>query len=182
MIECVNGVNIGPRTGRCFMKNRTGDRLSSHGRSRLAMCIGALALAAWIPVSMAADAPAATALTLHFVGLKSSQGAVMVAVYNSEAAYENSGTASDTAIRTLKLEIKGDTAVTTLADLPPGQYAVKAFHDLNGDSKLNTNLFGIPTEPVGFSNDAPVHMHAPSWKETTFAVHAGDNAISIHID
>ena len=106
----------------------------------------------------------------------------MVAVYDSEAAYENSGTASAAATRTAKLEIKDGAAVATLEGIPPGQYAIKAFHDLNGDAKLNTNLFGIPTEPVAFSNDAPVHMHAPSWKETVFVVHEGDNTISIHID
>jgi uncharacterized protein (DUF2141 family) len=147
------------------------------------MCLAcALAIAPWISSPGQAADGAAAALTVHFIGLKTSQGAVMMAVYNSEAAYENSGTASEAATRSVKLEIKDGAAATTLADLPPGQYAIKAFHDLNGDAKLNVNLFGIPTEPVGFSNDAPVHMHAPSWKETVFAVHAGDNAISIHID
>jgi uncharacterized protein (DUF2141 family) len=166
------------------MQTRGADRLASHRRLRPGICLaGALAIASWIgSPGVAADGPAAAALTVHFIGLKTSQGAVMAALYNSEAAYENSGTASEAATRTVKLEIKDGAAVTTLADLPPGQYAIKAFHDLNGDAKLNTNPFGIPTEPVGFSNDAPVHMHAPSWKETAFAVHAGDNAISIHID
>jgi uncharacterized protein (DUF2141 family) len=157
---------------------------SSHGHSRVAVrFVGALALASLMgSIGMAADAPATAALTVHFVGLKSSQGAVMVAVYNSQEAYEGSGTASEAATRAVRLEIKDGTAVATLAGLSPGQYAIKAFHDLNGDSKLNTNPFGIPTEPVAFSNDAPVHMHAPSWKETVFVVHAGENAISIHID
>jgi len=166
------------------MKTLGADRWSSDRLGRLRICLaGALALASWIgSPGLAADGPAAAALTVHFIGLKTSQGAVMLAVYNSEAAYENSGTASETATRTVKLEIKDGAAVTTLADLPAGQYAIKAFHDLNGDAKLNTNLFGIPTEPVGFSNDAPVHMHAPSWKETVFVVHAGENAIFIHID
>lgn len=166
------------------MKTFSADRCSSHRSGRLRICLAfALAIASWIgSPSLAADHPAAAALTVHFIGLKTSQGAVMVAVYSSEAAYENSGTASETATRTVKLEIKDGAAVTMLADLAPGQYAIKAFHDLNGDAKLNTNLFGIPTEPVGFSNDAPVHMHAPSWSETVFVVHAGDNAISIHID
>ncbi len=166
------------------MKTLGTDRWFSHPPSRPGICLaGALAIASWIgSPGLAADGPAVAALTVHFIGLKTSQGAVMVAVYNSEAAYENSGTASDAAARTVKLEIKDGAAVTTLADLPPGHYAIKAFHDLNGDTKLNTNLFGIPTEPVGFSNDAPVHMHAPSWKETVFVVHAGDNTISIHID
>jgi len=166
------------------MKTLGADRWSSDRLGRLRICLaGALALASWIgSPGLAADGPAAAALTVHFIGLKTSQGAVMLAVYNSEAAYDNSGTASETATRTVKLEIKDGAAVTTLADLPAGQYAIKAFHDLNGDAKLNTNLFGIPTEPVGFSNDAPVHMHAPSWKETVFVVHAGENAIFIHID
>ena len=166
------------------MKIRAVDRLSSHLRPRLGMsCAAALALASWIgSAGMAADGPLTATLAVHFIGLKSSQGAVMVAIYNSEAAYENSGTASAAATRTAKLEIKDGAAVTTLEGIPPGQYAIKAFHDLNGDAKLNTNLFGIPTEPVAFSNDAPVHMHAPSWKETVFVVHEGDNTISIHIE
>jgi uncharacterized protein (DUF2141 family) len=159
------------------------DRSPSHHRSRLkGYFAGALALSWMGSTGMAADSPGIATLAVHFVGLKSSQGAVMVAVFNSEAAYENSGTASDAATRSLKLEIKDGTAIATLEKIPPGEYAIKAFHDLNGDAKLNTNLFGIPTEPVGFSNDAPVHMHAPSWKETVFVVHTGENAISIHLD
>jgi uncharacterized protein (DUF2141 family) len=142
-----------------------------------------VAIASWVgSIGVAADAPETVTLGVHFIGLKSSQGAVMVALYGSEAAYENSGTASEAATRTAKIEIKGENASTIFEGIPPGQYAIKAFHDLNGDAKLNTNLFGIPTEPVAFSNDAPVHMHAPSWKETVFVVHAGENAISIHID
>jgi uncharacterized protein (DUF2141 family) len=153
-------------------------------RSGFTACIaGVIIIAASLgAIGLAADSPASAVLTVHFVGLKSSEGAIMVAVYNSEAAYENSGTATESATRAVRLEIKGGGAVTTLEGLSPGQYAIKAYHDLNGDSKLNTNLFGIPTEPVGFSNDAPVHMHAPSWKETVFVVHTGENSISIHID
>jgi uncharacterized protein (DUF2141 family) len=121
-------------------------------------------------------------LSVHFVGLKSAQGAVMVALFNSEAAYENSTAATTTALRALKLEISNGTALATLQGLAPGQYAIKAYHDINGDAKLNFNLFGMPTEPVAFSNDAPVHMHAPSWSQTAFTVHPGENSISIHLE
>jgi uncharacterized protein (DUF2141 family) len=147
---------------------------------RLAGAVAAAICA--VSIGMAADTPATATLTVHFIGLKSSQGAVMAAMYSSEQAYEGSGTASEAATRAVRVEIKDGAAVTTLPGLTPGQYAIKAFHDLNGDSKLNTNLFGIPTEPVAFSNDAPVHMRAPSWQDTVFVVHAGDNSISIHID
>lgn len=159
-------------------------RSVSPRHSRLTACIsGALLTASFMCASgLAADGPATAVLTVHFIGLKSSEGAIMVAMYNSESAYQNSGTATEAATRAVRLEITNGSAVTTLPGLSPGQYAIKAYHDLNGDSKLNLNLFGIPTEPVAFSNDAPVHMHAPSWKETVFLVHPGDNAISIHIN
>jgi uncharacterized protein (DUF2141 family) len=178
VLECVNGVNI--RSVGASMNNLATNRSRTYRLWRAGICFG---IASWMSsIGVAADASGAATLVVHFIGLKSSQGSVMVALYNSEDAYENSGTASEAATRTIKLEIKDETASATLAGIPPGQYAIKAFHDLNGDAKLNTNLFGIPTEPVAFSNDAPVHMHAPSWKETVFTVQAGDNVISIHID
>lgn len=143
-----------------------------------AMLVIAFSLACSVAVGNANEAT----LTVNFIGLKSSRGAVMVALYNNEAAYERSATAVDTAWHAAKLEIKNGTAVLKLAALPPGQYAIKAYHDLNGDSKLNVNPFGIPKEPVAFSNDAPVHRRMPLWSETAFFVHAGQNAISIHIE
>ena len=41
------------------------------------------------------------------------------------------------------------------AGLPPGDYAVAAFHDADGNGELGTNILGIPTEGYGFSNGAP---------------------------
>ncbi len=37
--------------------------------------------------------------------------------------------------------------------LPPGRYAVSAFHDANSNKKLDKNLLGMPTEKYGFSNN-----------------------------
>src|ERR1700692_2797732 len=98
MLQCVNGVNIHSKN-RCHMQIHAVGFTSSHRHSRVAVrFVGALALASLMgSIGMAADAPATAALTVHFVGLKSSQGAVMVAMYNSEAAYESSGTASEAA-------------------------------------------------------------------------------------
>ena len=38
-----------------------------------------------------------------------------------------------------------------------GTYAVKVFHDVNGNGELDTSWIGWPQEPYGFSNDAPVN-------------------------
>lgn len=64
------------------------------------------------------------------------------------------------------------TTIVTIPNVPPGVYAAQAFHDRNDNHKVDRALFGIPTEPVGFSNDAPIHMSPPKW--TDAAVQHGD--------
>jgi uncharacterized protein (DUF2141 family) len=38
-----------------------------------------------------------------------------------------------------------------IANIPPGQYAVAVFQDLNENEKLDRNIFTKPKEPYGFS-------------------------------
>lgn len=52
----------------------------------------------------------------------------------------------------------GGSAVCTFADVPEGTLAVAVIHDLDGDLKLDRNLFGKPTEGYGFSNGAKASM------------------------
>jgi uncharacterized protein (DUF2141 family) len=57
-----------------------------------------------------------------------------------------------------------------IADIPAGTYAIQAFHDENGDGKLNRNFIGIPEEGIGFSNDAPMHFGPPDFAAAAFTV------------
>lgn len=133
--------------------------------------------------SAAAQAGAASAadtatLTVTFQGLKQKTGAVLFTVVNSETAYDGKAPVAAQAI----LKVSGDTAVRTFTGLAPGRYAIKAFHDLDGDGKMSTNPFGVPTEPFAFSNNAPIMMGPPKWDAAAFEVKAGANAHSIDID
>jgi uncharacterized protein (DUF2141 family) len=60
------------------------------------------------------------------------------------------------------------TVTVLLGAVPPGRYAVQAFHDENGDGRLNTNWLGIPREGVGFSNDAMAHLTIPRFAKAAF--------------
>lgn len=60
------------------------------------------------------------------------------------------------------------TTVVTIPGLPPGRYAAQAFQDLNGNGKIDRNFLGIPKEPVGFSNDAPIRMAPPRFADAGF--------------
>lgn len=63
----------------------------------------------------------------------------------------------------------GETVVV-VRDLPPGDYAVQAFHDENANKKVDRALFGaIPKEGIGFSRDAPVRLSPPKWDDAVFA-------------
>ena len=63
-----------------------------------------------------------------------------------------------------------------LRDLPPGRYALNAFHDENGNGVLDTNALGIPTEGYGFANDAKAQFGPPTFEAA--AVTVGDSPVA----
>jgi uncharacterized protein (DUF2141 family) len=66
-----------------------------------------------------------------------------------------------------------------------GVYAAFAFHDGNGNGKVDANLVGVPTEGFGFSNDIRPQVlpipRSPTWKAVSFVVQPGDNSIRIRV-
>jgi len=118
-------------------------------------------------------------MQLTFTNLQEARGQLYVAVYDSEQDF----------LQTDKILAKSITAVRQagsmdiyLPDLKAGKYAVSCFHDLNNNGKLDTNLFGIPTEPYGFSNNARPRFRAPSWKEAKFEWQEGNKVASIRLE
>ena len=103
-------------------------------------------------------------------------GLVMVALYDSAAAFDG-GSASPVAATAISAS---GPVVATFENLPAGDYAVKAFHDVNGDGQMNTNPFGMPTEPYAFSNNAVGNMGPARWDRAHFAV-SGETTQSINI-
>ncbi len=79
------------------------------------------------------------------------------------------------------LEVK-ETSVTYLfKNIPVGKYAIAVFQDVNIDGKLNKNLFGVPKEPYGFSNNKYGMFGPPDFKDVCFEVKEG-KPISIEIN
>lgn len=133
----------------------------------------ALALTGAAQSAYAQDASGA--LVIELSGLQP-QGAVMVQLFDSEEAY-TSGRSVSAAVAL----VAADTARVAFADLPPGQYAFRLFHDVNGDGQMNTNPFGIPTEPFAFSNNARGRFGPASWADAAFMLEAGDNVERISL-
>ncbi|MFT5999466.1 MAG: hypothetical protein ACI81P_001924 [Neolewinella sp.] len=86
-------------------------------------------------------------------------GEIRLAVYANEADFKKQ--------RAVTSAIKHSTGTSVGLEvaLPKaGTYVLAAFHDVNGNGKLDRNLFGIPTEPYGFSRPP-----ASKWEEPKFA-------------
>lgn len=58
--------------------------------------------------------------------------------------------------------------ICTFEELEPGKYAAAAYQDLNDDKEMNANMFGMPVEPYGFSNDARGQFGPPSFDDQLF--------------
>lgn len=63
-------------------------------------------------------------------------------------------------------------------DVPPGTYAVQAFHDANDNLDIDRSLLGLPTEGMGFSNDAPMRFGPPRYDDAAIEIDGVDTSIS----
>jgi uncharacterized protein (DUF2141 family) len=115
---------------------------------------------------------AAADLTVTITDIRATQGQVMVALLDSEAAWN--GTAKPVAGQAVAAS--GNELKLTFANLPAGHYAVRVMHDENGNGKLDTNAFGMPTEGYGFSNNPNV-MRRPNFDEVRFVI--GETAANV---
>lgn len=116
---------------------------------------------------------------ISFTNIQHTQGNIYVGVYRSKSDFLKPEKAC---LKKIIPVAQAGTLAVDCSELAAGVYAVSCFHDLNGNGKLDTNLFGIPTEPYGFSNNARPKFRAPNWDETKFEIKEGTNNISIRLE
>lgn len=66
-----------------------------------------------------------------------------------------------------------------ITGVPPGVYAAQVYHDENDDRQVNRNAIGIPTEGIGFSNDAKFRFGPPRWGDAAFELRPGGGRIEV---
>jgi uncharacterized protein (DUF2141 family) len=104
-------------------------------------------------------------LQVTIVGLENDVGKVQVGLFDSKEGYSGGGEP----FRGSSVKIRGEKAECTFAGIPYGIYAIKAYHDKNGNGKLDMNFMGIPNEPYGFSNNARAEFGPTKWDDAKFA-------------
>jgi uncharacterized protein (DUF2141 family) len=148
-------------------------------RPAIALCFLILLLS--IETSHAEDAHTSNNqtgnVTVQLTGFENDQGTVKLCVCRSEDEY----TGKTKEFCTASKEIKSKKAEWVFKNMPYGKYSIKAFHDENENSKLDTNFAGMPVELYGFSNNARGRFGPPSFERAAFTLNEPQMTIAIEL-
>lgn len=128
--------------------------------------------AALIAALMVAPVATAGPLTVTLQDIKKTQGTINLGVFD-EAGYDSGQSVSGATVT-----VDAATETVTIEGLAPGFYGIKLYHDVDGNGEMNTNPFGMPTEPFAFSNNAKGRFGPAKWDAAKFEVTA-DGAVQV---
>jgi uncharacterized protein (DUF2141 family) len=116
-------------------------------------------------------------LTVHIENVSSRGGIVRIGLYDADHyPNDNSKPTATADVPAIAGEM-----IIALSDIPPGSYAIEAFQDINANGKMDMSLVGLPLEPFGFSRDAQPHFRKPHFSKVSFAILAGENTQTLHL-
>lgn len=142
----------------------------------MSLLLGGLLLAVFTAAGAETTAVSGS-VAVRIDGVRGRGGVLCVNLYRGPDGFPSD---SDKALRKhnivlhlLPVRAETEPITTTFSDLPPGEYAVCAFHDANSNGELDTNVLGMPREDWGVSNNAHPRFRAPRFGEARFVVEAG---------
>lgn len=113
-------------------------------------------------------------LTIEVRDIEKVEGHLYVALYNSEETFMKKP------LTAFRIDVKDTSLSIPCQGLPAGTYAISLFQDENGNGKLDSGAFGIPTEKFGFSNDAEGVMGPPSYEKCSITF-SEDTTLVVHL-
>lgn len=121
-----------------------------------------------------------TPVTVTITNIRAPAGVLLAGAYDRESTWLGATTVARRDVP-VPADLKGGTLRFELR-LPPGQYALSVFQDLNGNRVLDTNFLGIPKEASGSSNDAPARFGPPKFRDALVTVGPEPLALSIRLN
>ncbi len=126
----------------------------------------------------AQTAAASCKLVVHVSGFRNLKGDAGATLFNSPNGWPED---NDKALRhgPFPIDPATRTSTVTFDDLAPGTYSFAVIHDENQNHKMDYNMFHIPKEGFGFSNNPHVMLSAPSYTTSNFNITCPVTEISI---
>ncbi|MEM1203817.1 MAG: DUF2141 domain-containing protein [Acidobacteriota bacterium] len=124
-----------------------------------------------VPSAVAAD------LIVTVSGAKTDEGEIGCALYASADGFPMD---PEPATRQFHTPRAGS-AECRFEGVEPGTYALAVSHDLNGNRRTDTGLFGIPKEAWGVSNNVRPAMRAPRFSEAAFDIGTSTVRLTVEV-
>ena len=159
------------------------------------LCLVSFLLSKSYPTAVAQEGAGRASLTIDLVGFKDTSSKATIYLFDNENSFKSADARKPRkevekyfrSVVDSPIQVAGNSvsAKCKIENLQPGEYAAFAFHDGNGNDKVDANLVGVPIEGFGFSNDIRPQVlpipRAPTWKAVSFVVQPGENRIRIHV-
>lgn len=130
----------------------------------------ALALTTFIGFSQEEDKGITITVTIDNV--KNDTGMVIMSLHNSETFMKGGGLQDE------ETEIKEGKVTITFENVHPGEYAIMALHDENGNERMDFRENGMPLESYGTSNNV-MAFGPPLYDDAKFNVEKEDLELNI---
>ncbi len=140
-------------------------------KAKTSITAGLFVLALFGSTAYAAD------LTVQVAKVSADSGNIRVAIHDGEEGFPS----KREPVQVHLVEADTDGVTVVFNDVPPGEYAVAVYHDVDGDGELDTNFLGAPREPLGFSRDARGRMGPPSFDSAAISIEEDDMEITINL-
>lgn len=115
-------------------------------------------------LSFTVSAQNTSTIVINISNFESNEGKVYVALYDSADTFLTKHVKGQIG------EVSDLKSTVTFEGVENGTYAISVFHDENGNGELDTQMFGIPSEPVGTSNNATGFFGPPEFEDAKFEV------------
>ena len=101
-------------------------------------------------------------INIDISNIKSNTGNIMIGLFNSKDTFLTDK------YKALKIKAQVGSIKAKFENIPNGTYAIALYHDENLNNKLDKNLFHIPKEGYGFSNNAKPFFGPPKFDKAQF--------------
>ena len=148
-------------------------KFPTFGFSLRRMLLGCLVGCLFGAISAQADE---SRLIVTLKGVRDNTGQIRASIYREPETFRK----EDRAVAVVSVPAqKGDLKLAFMA-LPPGRYAIMAYHDADSDNKLGLRFGMFPTEGYGLSNNPKV-MGPPKFADSAFDLTGPETSIEIKL-
>lgn len=102
-------------------------------------------------------------IEVSVTGAEPGKGQVMISLFNSSESF----LVAPLVQKTAEVDGRGKAHVSFGAHIL-GEYAIAVVYDKNKNGELDTGLFRIPKEDIGFSNNPKSRFGPPKWDDARF--------------